>query len=74
MLSSSTRLRASVAAVECKREDTATGKSSVERRYFISSLRGTDAKAMAQERALRGSKAAHRRITFGVYFYSAPGE
>jgi predicted transposase YbfD/YdcC len=52
---------ASVAAVECKREDAATGKGSVvERRYFISSLRGTDARAMAE--AVRGHWAVENNL------------
>ena len=38
---------ASVAAVECQRENLTTGKTSVERRYFISSRKGVDARAMA---------------------------
>jgi predicted transposase YbfD/YdcC len=43
---------ASVAAVECRREDLGTGKASTERRYFISSRKGVDARAMAE--AIRG--------------------
>jgi len=39
---------ASVAAVECQREDLSTGKTGTERRYFISSRKTLDAKAMAE--------------------------
>ncbi len=42
----------SVAVVECSREELGTGKTSTDRRYFIGSRRGTDAKAMAE--AVRG--------------------
>jgi predicted transposase YbfD/YdcC len=42
----------SVVAVECRREDQCTGKTSCERRYFISSISSLDATAMA--RAVRG--------------------
>lgn len=42
----------SVGVVECVREELGTGKTSTERRYFISSLKGTDAEAFA--RAVRG--------------------
>jgi predicted transposase YbfD/YdcC len=38
---------ASIAAVESKREDLTSGKIGTERRYFISSLKGVDAQAMA---------------------------
>lgn len=38
---------ATVAAVECRREELASGKIGTERRYFISSLPAVDAKAMA---------------------------
>jgi predicted transposase YbfD/YdcC len=38
---------ATVAAVESKREDLASGKIGAERRYFISSLKNVDARAMA---------------------------
>jgi len=50
----------SVAAVECRREDLGTGKTSTERRYFISSRKGTDAAAMA--RAVRGHWAVENRL------------
>lgn len=38
---------ATVAAVECRREEVGSGKTSSERRYFISSLKRLDARAMA---------------------------
>jgi predicted transposase YbfD/YdcC len=38
---------AAVAAVECQREDLASGKISTQRRYFISSCRNLSAQAMA---------------------------
>jgi len=50
-----------VAAVECVREVVGTGgKTGTERRYFISSRRGTDAKAMAE--AVRGHWAIENRL------------
>jgi len=38
---------ATVAAVECRREEVGSGKTSTERRYFISSRKGVDARAIA---------------------------
>jgi predicted transposase YbfD/YdcC len=51
---------ASIAAVESTRQDVATGKSSTERRYFISSLKGVDAKAIAA--AVRGHWAVENKL------------
>ena len=51
---------ASVAAVECRREDLSTGKTSTERRYFISSRKGVDAKAMAE--AIRGHWSVENKL------------
>jgi predicted transposase YbfD/YdcC len=50
----------SIAAAECTREDLSTGKSSTQRRYFISSLSGVDAKLMAQ--AVRGHWAIENKL------------
>jgi predicted transposase YbfD/YdcC len=50
----------SVAAVECRREDLGTGKTSTERRYFISSRKGVDAKAMAE--AVRGHWSVENKL------------
>ena len=51
---------ASVAAVECRREDLGSGKVSSERRYFISSRKEPDAKAMAQ--AIRGHWSVENKL------------
>jgi predicted transposase YbfD/YdcC len=51
---------ASVAAVECTREDSATGKSSNQRCYFISSIPGIDAKTMAE--AVHGHWAIENKL------------
>jgi predicted transposase YbfD/YdcC len=51
---------AAVAAVQCDRQDLATGKASSERRYFISSLKGVDAKAIAA--AVRGHWAVENKL------------
>jgi predicted transposase YbfD/YdcC len=50
----------SVAAAECIREDSSTGKRSTQRRYFISSLPGVDAMLMAQ--AVRGHWAIENKL------------
>lgn len=51
---------ASVAAVECRREDLSAGKTSTERRYFISSRKALDAKAMAE--AVRGHWSVENKL------------
>jgi predicted transposase YbfD/YdcC len=51
---------ASVAAVECRREDLSDGKTSTERRYFISSRKTLDAKAMAE--AVRGHWSVENKL------------
>lgn len=51
---------ASITAVECRREDLSTGKTSTERRYFISSRKGVDAKAMAE--AVRGHWSVENKL------------
>src|SRR5262249_16501336 len=50
----------SIVAVQCQREDLASGKSSSERRYYISSIKGASAKAMAQ--AVRGHWSVENRL------------
>ena len=49
-----------VVAVECQREDTSTGKTSLERRYFISSRKELNARAMAE--AVRGHWAIENKL------------
>jgi predicted transposase YbfD/YdcC len=49
-----------LAAVECQREDSSTGKTSTQRRYFISSCKTLDAKAMAA--AVRGHWAIENKL------------
>ena len=51
---------AAIAAVECRQEDIATGKTSTQRRYFISSCKTADAEAMA--RAVRGHWAIENKL------------
>ena len=51
---------ASLAAVENEREDLSTGKTSTERRYFISSLKNPTAKTMAE--AVRGHWAIENKL------------
>ena len=51
---------ATVAAVECRREDAASGQTSVQRRYFISSCSSLNAQAMAT--AVRGHWAIENKL------------
>jgi predicted transposase YbfD/YdcC len=50
----------SLAVVECRREELGTGKTSTERRYFISSRKALDAAAMAE--AVRGHWSVENKL------------